>query len=395
MEKKKKNRPPLYNKGYRNEIVKSLLTTGLLTRNTMKIMEGEYRMYLRVSQKLCKERIAVQIKNVVKGIAINEFDAHYEEYISCYPTGTYKYYKEYGEYNRQKVISSSTEKKEISKIVKAAKDSEVYNLMGMSEIRTYPEDKYEVEELKKVEKAIYYTGREIKSAIGYEAGVMKDKTLLNTRMNGLLITSQEIYPIYHIDKGIIKWRNVGEEVIKRKIGLYLTNQLEEYRNGVSMVQIDKCILIGINDAPFHQLVENKGTQEYMHLDKTYAKYYALPYCRESIKMLNIMCRPDWENEMLELLIPERDRMEMGKVESRYVDGQNDDYASLLFCIPDLKKLRQFKVLAQAENDSTKFMVYCFTHQAEYVKKEIGEYARISHLPIEKYINRLEHKKEMN
>ena len=77
-------------------------------------------------------------------------------------------------------------------------------------------------------------------------------------------------------------------------------------------------------------------------------------------------------------------------DTSYVNYVCDHYdkeskvGTLVFCIPDIVRLKKFLETAKLQNDRKKFRIICFDYQKEFVKKVIGYNAQIYTTSFEEY-----------
>lgn len=86
----KRKRRPTWNKGYRGEIMKLLLTVGIISKRGIPLLSGNHRMYLRKIKEMEEERIIEKHRNngnVTENL--KDFDKRMDEYLSQYPNGYY------------------------------------------------------------------------------------------------------------------------------------------------------------------------------------------------------------------------------------------------------------------------------------------------------------------
>ena len=95
-----------------------------------------------------------------------------------------------------------------------------------------------------------------------------------------------------------------------------------------------------------------------------------------------MQRKGWRNELRRNFLEGMELNPRGSVPCDAMDGET--YIDL-FCIPDIQKLKVFIKRAQYENDPTKYIIYCFDYQTEFVKKFAGDTVQIYDTPIKDYI----------
>ena len=68
------------------------------------------------------------------------------------------------------------------------------------------------------------------------------------------------------------------------------------------------------------------------------------------------------------------------------DALDGDVKVLLYCIPDLVKLKRFIAASTWENDVTKYHIYCFDFQEKFVVDVAGDYCEVYTTPFEEYIS---------
>ena len=116
--------------------------------------------------------------------------------------------------------------------------------------------------------------------------------------------------------------------------------------------------------------------------------YAIPEDRNGVLLLRMMTQAGWRKKILDSIISEEAQRASSKINID-CDGYDEEKGiyQLIFCIPDLAKLKNYIKRAQIEDEKNKFRIYCYTHQLPVIAAIAGEYVQVSKVDIEKYYER--------
>ncbi len=373
-----------YRKGKRIEIIKALYACGCLPYKSLRL----YPWKTRITQEavLAMEREGLlEIKKTETGKQINlkNWNDESAEYMDYLP---YAYLGHYEEIKEEVWKASS----DFIRGERLHKNAEIILMMHQSGIGSYPDEKKDIRErgvrISSADK-MYFTAREIKNVKPYrvETGTDKDgvKKIIGSRLNGMLATPGGNYGIYNLGNRLIEWERYGES----KMAQHLQRVLEEKREDYEKEDVE-CVLLANDEMLFIRVIENENERRYrkgkilLNIDYAYEKMYGLPINRDGEKMLAIMSSKNWKERMKERLLPQG-----ADIKTSYsvaCDGFINNVFILLFCIPDIAKLKLFYKRAKLEMDKEKFEIYCFTYQIPMLASLAGEYVTLRSIELEEY-----------
>lgn len=259
-------------------------------------------------------------------------------------------------------------------------NSEIIVLMHMAKVATLPDEKgksAKISEGTRVATAIYYQTRELKTL-----AKKKDPVEIAARANGLLVTGNENYAIYHTGKGIKLWSAAGEYKFKN-LSERILSQWENQHDSM----VNNAIVFTYNPSMFAMVMDlsKKTAARYSGLAETYKNVYLLPYSIDGRDMVTLMCRADWKEAIRAYLSDGiSGKSERPGIEADYFDGET---YSFFLCIPNLTRYIRFVTEARMRRgaDQFKFRVFCFDFQKEFAAATIGGYARITYLKFSDYL----------
>ena len=158
-----KGRRKRYEQGYRNTLIKLMLTSGGIAYSGLKFLPGNKRMYLRKLKILEREGVVEILRRNKKEIArLVNFEENYEKYISHMPIGYYGYYLQHGKPTHKNLGSKE---KNCTRSDRGIKHCEIYEMMyGTGIIKILPEDKTELSSTESLRSnsICYYTINEMR-----------------------------------------------------------------------------------------------------------------------------------------------------------------------------------------------------------------------------------------
>ena len=241
----KRNRPPSYNKGYRNEIVKVLLTCGTFSYKSLELYGEKKEMCRRKLKKMEEENMLeefnVEHKKIVR---FRKFEANQFKITKELWPGYYGHYNNYGIANAEAIARTASR---LSQAEKARRESEIVVMMIKAGVKTTPEDKARINSEKCIgeNETCFYSSLEIKDTGMFKLRMDKtneqERGTINSRVIGSLIGCGGVYAIYHTGKRPIKWAKSVEGQMAYAISVIARDQ---YNGNVPAGSIKECIVIG-------------------------------------------------------------------------------------------------------------------------------------------------------
>lgn len=381
-------RKPAYKKGYRNDIVKVLLTCGTFSYKSLELYGDKKEMCRRKLKKMEEEKILeefnVEHKKVVR---FRKFGNIYSKITDELWPGYYGHYNKYGVLNAEalgRTLSCATQAE------KARRESEIVVMMIKAGVKTTPEDKAQINGTKIIgeNETCFYSSLEIKDTGMFnlkreEEKTEQDKGVINSRAIGSVIGAGGTYTIYHTGKRPIKWAKAVEGQMAYVISAIAR---ERYRGTVPPGSIKECIVFGYDNHVFYKIATSENAIA-LGLNNGYKSLYAIPYDTNGLFLFTQMIKPKWKESMKEIILPNHDHMTNNL--GLEADGINGAEIAFLFCIPDLIRLCRFLAAlsfsAGAITGEINYVIYCFDFQRDLVEKLNDGLAEIRTVSMESVI----------
>lgn len=374
-----------YKKGKRIEIIKAVYACGCLPYRCLRLYPWKIKITQAAVLAMAKEGL-LEIKKTKAGKQINlkNWNDASLEYMDYLPSSfLINFEKEMKEEVRKSFY-------DFSRGERLHKNAEIILMMHESGIKSYPNEKKDIREknvwINNADK-MYFTSMEIKAVKPYkvETGMDKDgvKKIIGSRLNGMLATPGGDYGVYNVGNRLIEWERYGES----KMAQHLQRVLSEKRKNYEKKDVE-CLLLASDEKLFIRVIENENDKQYkkkkilLNIDYAYESMYGLPIDHNGEKMLAIISSAGWKERMKERMMPEG--AESRAAYSVACDGCINDIYILLFCIPDIAKLKMFYKRAKLENDKKKFEIYCFTYQIPMLAALVGDCVTLRSIELEEY-----------
>lgn len=399
-----------YRKGYRRNIIRLLLTCGAISKKGLHMLgDNNYRQYIMKLKEMEEEGIVEEVRVLSKGegyhktMRLRNVKPTNEKFMEEFPTYMGHYYR-YA-INNAKNLSFSQK----SAAIKSYRESETILMLAPTSIRVFPNEKIAIREERNIPTypPSFYNSLEIRE--GEEVKIRtegKEKAdIISSRAIGMIISEGGIYGVYHTEDKQIRWvksvegqfTNAMARLVNRRCVDILEEEKERLdeekerirgRNetndkGIEKFQkVENGILIGKNNDIFVKTYQNTKAGKINLYESGYKRLFSVPYSKEGQLLLEIMMRKGWEKELKDIYLADMNtNTRMSSVPCDAIDG---DKFILLFCIPDMIKLRKFLNVAMYENEPEKYQIYCFDFQEEFVAKVAGRYAEINYAELSTY-----------
>lgn len=233
-------------------------------------------------------------------------------------------------------------------------------------------------------KVKFYNAREIKRHFGYKDEVKEkdgERKVQFSKTFGMLLSVGGNYAVYHSYKSGLTMITSGEYKIRHQLesiahkirgdtvpvgnALMLTNELEDLT------------------PYFESDLTAKLAQQYSNMTEAYKTIYVVPYTKFGRDAIKLMTKSDWRNKLIISATGEvQDTSSVDYVCDHY-DSENN-IGTIVFCIPDIIRIKKFLDTAKIRNDKDRFRIICFDYQHSFVKKIANGYARIYSTPFYNY-----------
>ena len=375
----KRKRSPSWKKGYRGEIMKLLLSIGVISKRGIPLLKGNHRMYVRKIKEMEDERIIEKHRNSGNVTDnLKEFDKRLDEYIGEFKNGYYGHYNRYCRTNADYVTKYGKDKTQFER---AVRDSESAMMVYSSGAKVIAEEKpaLRLEETKIPKgESLYYRTAEIKDSRAVRS---EERILAQTRCNGWLTCPGGEYLVYMIGKKLIRWREVSETGFAG----YVSTITEGKKEGGKR-EVKEGILLAYTDEPYRRMLSfDKQISTNLNIENGHKVMYGITYDTIGRDMLSLMQKKNWK-EMLKKTYLSDMKLNTGMKSYVACDALDGDVKVLLYCIPDLVRLKRFISAAMIEGDATRYHIYCFDYQENFIVEVAGEYCEVYTTPFYEYYN---------
>lgn len=224
----------------------------------------------------------------------------------------------------------------------------------------------------------YYTSKEFKRISAYRPNKIQgkkstDAKMSSSRANGVLVTGGGNYVVYNLERDLISWARSTE----MKMGVYATQTIRSHSSVEYPPRMEtNAVVLASSNNPFYKMVmleyglekqQNKVATPFINVDHSYDHMYAVTKDNLGKTLLRMMGTPAWKETIENNLLSQE--LIDGRMSARFpCDGYDPETGIhyLLFCIPDIVKLKTFVTWASLEQDKKKFRIYCFKHQVPLI-----------------------------
>lgn len=324
-----------------------------------------------------------------------------EKFVEEFPTYLGHYYR-YALSNAKNISFSR------SAAIKSYRESETVLMLAPTSVRVFPDEKVAVREDVQIPTypPCFYNSLEIREGEDIRINTEgKEKAdIISTRAMGVIISEGGIYGVYHTEDKQIRWVKSVEGQFANALARFVNKRCieitEEEKTAVKnktdvknrkewediptekMPKIQNAILLGKNTDIFVRTYQNTDGGKINLYETGYARLFAIPYSKEGQLMMELMTRKNWEKELKDIYL---NGMNLDtRTCNVQCDAIDDGKYVLLFCIPDMIKLRKFLNEAMYSNEPEKYQIYCFDFQEEFVAQVAGRYAEINYAEFKTY-----------
>lgn len=357
-----------YKKGYRHEIIMLLLTVGIIPKTSLPLWEDKMLFLQRKLRAMKKEELIEECKrDGYRYWALKDYNKHAQEYMGDLDEDCKDWYKTNG-YIGKKMMWEDP--KNPTRAERAYNSAEIFALMYKADVRCFPNEKPKLCTAVDVPDACYYSSVEFKKYkdIKFETKKGINRKIYNSRFHGILFADGNVYPVYNLGNNLIGINQISEEKARLL--------MEEYCNTSYTVEnlntkVDSAILYTSRLQVYLDFVRpytkkskrNAEKPTLINMEYVYRNIYLLSYDAMGKMLTKIMCNGYWKEYMMKLFFQNGE-----KLDTRYIDVACDAYMEdtnefiLLFCIPNLVKLKQFVRRAELDTDEKRYKVICFEEQ---------------------------------
>lgn len=372
-----------YQKGPRRKVTQLTLYSGLLPFKGLTLLEGNYKTLCKKIDEMRTDEEGVLEKRKECGIWVIGFKSYsYDSLIKEITSTNFDkklidHYEEIGKADWRRAKS-----KVETDVLRVVRNSETIMFMDRLNVAYMPGEKTPLRYNNPLPKNSYYTSRELQLSSTAQTDQAQSFEFRGSRNNGFLMTDGGNYLIYNFSDWTLQVDS-GYEV---RLHNYVENLLVQEASNLTSTPI----ILYRNQRVLNDLIEPayRKQQEWIsNLEQPYGNVYALSLDQTGQKLCQIMCSHGWVENLKKMLLPKNvsyPNLNYITNDGVYVDGtSNKEKILFLFCIPDIKRLRQFLAAAKAIDDKEQFEIRCFDFQAEYLKPLAEKYACINIAPFDK------------
>ena len=220
----------------------------------------------------------------------------------------------------------------------------------------------------------FYIARDIKQLDQAEL----NKTSF-TRLTGALFSPGYCYAVYNTRSAVMRWNGLGEFKTAR--------HLEELaRMNAPGVRTDHALLLGERmDIALNTLLESdKSKHMDLRFDRIYPHIHYIPMTSQGVRMLKLLLRPNWEEQILSAVFPADWRLTLPS--NLECDARRDNTFILSHLDGNIARLVR---LRQALDYSPlPFEILCFPWQTALLHEYLGSRVELRELTIDALENYL-------
>ncbi len=384
-------RKKAYLKGYRGEILNAILENGFIPRDIIHLYDRSKAIQMQRMIKILKDEGVIEEKKTInktnylkltingRELILSEANA---ELASLYNSPAIR--------QRIRTLAMSkpirNKEKEIEYRTSQNKyinDTTVKIFSKLAGARTAIEYNANKRSIIK-EHSLYLDSVQIKNIGTYKAPIQNtlgSQKITNSRINGVSITKGGVYAMYSTGKSTPEWKRNGEVKMAACIKAVVARSIEN----IDFSDYEKeAVIISKKDSTFVKVIEseyktNSQRRTLMNIDYAYEHMYSLPSSYEGIRVFRLMQLPNWQTKIKEQLLPFQEIKESNFV-SVSCDGydKRDGIYKLVYCIPDMTKLKSFSKRAAIDEERETYHIYCYESQIPLLKAvtKNGKYAKL-------------------
>ena len=375
-----------YKKGTRKELIYILTSTGLITLNSLHIIAPEfnYNTFRLKLEEMAREKIVKKKRYKTSNEQITyytfaDYRINKNLFMQYIPSACIEYYE-----NEKDNIRRVNNETNSARVLRKIQEAEIMLFMYISGFASFADQ---------IKGTRYFNSKEIKRYLNYGDDIEKETdTVLYTKVHGFISNEFNNYSVYHIYKKIPALSS-GEMKIINIFKMFIKKQYPS---------VNKAILKGIMLAKKIELlipyinIEEKDKEKNeliitSYLDKYPNGLYLIPYDNYGKQHIRIMSMPEWDKRIISVYLDHKPNTSGVDIACDDYDKENKIY-TLVFCVPDLNKLKNFYYNAKMINKPEHFRIICFDYQYEFIKSLFEEIAEIYEAAFEKYYEKI--KEEM-
>lgn len=385
-----------YRVGYKKDILILTHKLGVVPLRSLRYLTAPTRP--RMIQKAIMQMeedgtVKIEKRGLEKVVALQPSKMQKQKYQQYIPEYIQNYYNNFSSRNLWK-----TSDKDMSAQIKSLRDVDAQMFFYSCGFKIGPDAKDLTKEMIGRKENSYYSSREFKRINGYmDSKPEVNNKIVSSRVNGLLLADSGFYTVYNIGNMMIQWRRLSES----KLSMYVVDLLRnrcEYELDAKVKK--EAIVLATSDHIFRQICELNYEKNrtyktiYMNIDYVYDSIYGIPEDYNGKLLIEILSTEGWKGRIKHMLLDDK-LIENGMFTNVPCDGYDEENETniLIFCIPDLVKLKAFVARANLECNKKKYKIYCYSYQIPLIVSLAGKNVEILKTDIEKFHKKFFEKEE--
>lgn len=200
-----------------------------------------------------------------------------------------------------------------------------------------------------------------------------------SRITGAVFAGRECYAVYNTRNAVMKWSGEGETKMKVNI-----NILSIVNSGVDHARLPMLFFGASQEVAFRSMLAmRKATNVRLRFDMFAPRIHFIPLNRYGARFLKFISIPRWREHLLELLFDDENRsFNRGNFE---YDAKVNNIYILSHLDSDICRLNRFReAIIFFEDNKAKYEVLCFEWQYDFVKKFMGELAKVTPVSFDEF-----------
>ena len=192
-----------------------------------------------------------------------------------------------------------------------------------------------------------------------------------SRITGAVFAGGDCYAVYNTRNAVMKWSGEGE--MKMKVNI---NLLSIVNSGVDHARLPMLFFGASHEIAFRSMIAmRKGTNIRFRFDMFAPRIHFVPLNRYGARFLRFISILGWRDHLLELLF---DEDQIAKHTNFEYDAKINGTHILSHLDSDLCRLNRFReAIISLGNTTEKYEVLCFEWQYDFVKKFLGDLAKVT------------------
>lgn len=195
------------------------------------------------------------------------------------------------------------------------------------------------------------------------------------RAVGYIVSGNIYYMVYNLGIGSIVIQEGTERITRDRVEQVLNTRSLYARRNREIVHMDAVILLTKKYENMSVLITgktNESEKKYFELSDIFSLYWLLPYTSHGAMLLSWLLDEDMRNRLIDIVLPREQRKTTNAIDC---DAIYNEYISLVFFIPDVKRLKRFYVSILLDiklQKETKYKIYCFDFQTVFLRNIFTE-----------------------